>query len=43
MVEAKETRNEMVEKNIGLVHSCANKFREEESNTNDLFQAGCVG
>jgi RNA polymerase sporulation-specific sigma factor len=43
MVEAKETRNELVEKNIGLVHSCANKFRGRGVEYDDLFQAGCVG
>lgn len=43
MVEAGETRNELVEKNIGLVHSCANKFRGRGVEYDDLFQAGCVG
>ncbi|HZJ78668.1 MAG TPA: sigma-70 family RNA polymerase sigma factor [Clostridia bacterium] len=43
MVEAKEARNETVKKNIGLVHSCANKFRGRGVEYDDLFQAGCVG
>ena len=36
-------RNELVEKNIGLVHACANKFRGKGAEYDDLFQAGCVG
>ncbi len=33
----------MIEENIGLVHSCANKFRGRGVEYDDLFQAGCVG
>ena len=36
-------RNELVEKNIGLVHACANKFSGKGVEYDDLFQAGCVG
>ena len=36
-------RNELVEKNIGLVHACANKFRGKGAEYDDLFQAGCIG
>ena len=36
-------RNALVEKNIGLVHACANKFRGKGAEYDDLFQAGCVG
>ena len=36
-------RNETVEKNLGLVHSCANRFRGRGVEYEDLFQAGCVG
>ena len=36
-------RNDLVEKNIGLVHACANKFRGKGAEYDDLFQAGCVG
>ncbi len=43
MTEAKEKRNELVEKNLGLVHSCANRFRGRGAEYDDLFQAGCVG
>lgn len=43
MTETKITRNEIIEKNLGLVHSCANKFRGRGAEYDDLFQAGCVG
>ncbi len=43
MAETKSKRNEMVEKNLGLVHSCANRFRGRGVEYDDLFQAGCVG
>lgn len=35
--------DEIVEKNIGLVHSCANRFRGRGVEYDDLFQAGCLG
>lgn len=38
-----EARNALVEKNLGLVHSCANRFRGRGVEYEDLFQAGCVG
>lgn len=36
-------KDEMVENNLGLVHSCANRFRNRGVEYEDLFQAGCVG
>ncbi|MBQ7580264.1 MAG: sigma-70 family RNA polymerase sigma factor [Clostridia bacterium] len=36
-------RDEMIEKNLGLVHACANRFRGRGVEYDDLFQAGCVG
>ncbi len=33
----------MVEQNLGLVHSCANRFRGRGIEYDDLFQAGCMG
>ncbi|MBC8584538.1 sigma-70 family RNA polymerase sigma factor [Youxingia wuxianensis] len=33
----------MIENNIGLVHSCAHKFKGRGIEYDDLFQAGCVG
>ena len=43
MTETKESRNRLVENNLGLVHSCANRFRGRGAEYDDLFQAGCVG
>jgi RNA polymerase sporulation-specific sigma factor len=36
-------RAQMIESNLGLVHSCANRFRNRGVEYDDLFQAGCVG
>lgn len=36
-------RSEIVESNLGLVHSCANRFRGRGVEYEDLFQAGCIG
>ncbi len=36
-------KDKIVENNLGLVHSCANKFRNRGVDYEDLFQAGCVG
>ncbi len=33
----------MVESNLGLVHACANRFRNRGVDYDDLYQAGCVG
>lgn len=38
-----ENRNEKVEKNLGLVHACAKRFKGRGVEYDDLFQAGCVG
>lgn len=35
--------DELVENNLGLVHSCANRFRGRGIEYDDLFQAGCLG
>lgn len=43
MPEVLLTREEMIEKNYGLVHACANKFRGRGVEYDDLFQAGCIG
>ncbi|MDR2909372.1 MAG: sigma-70 family RNA polymerase sigma factor [Oscillospiraceae bacterium] len=37
------TREELIENNIGLVHSCAQKLKNRGMEYDDLFQAGCVG
>jgi len=36
-------RSQIIENNLGLVHSCANRFRGRGVEYDDLFQAGCVG
>lgn len=43
MQKNKEERDALVDGNLGLVHSCANKFRGRGVDYDDLFQAGCVG
>lgn len=39
----KDKRDEQIEKNLGLVHSLANRFKGRGVEYDDLFQAGCVG
>ncbi len=43
MMPVKSQRDEKIEKNLGLVHSCAHKLRGRGVEYDDLFQAGCVG
>ena len=43
MIPSEISRDEMIEKNIGLVHSCAHKFSGKGIEYDDLFQAGCIG
>lgn len=38
-----DDRDKKITKNIGLVHSIANRFRNRGADYDDLFQAGCVG
>ncbi len=37
------SREERIKENLGLVHSCANRFKNRGVEYDDLFQAGCVG
>ena len=37
------TRDELISNNLGLVHSCANKFRNRGIEYADLYSAGCLG
>ncbi len=37
------TREEQICGNIGLVHSCARRFKDRGMEYDDLFQAGCIG
>ena len=43
MTEFNTERNIIVENNLGLVHSCANRFKGRGVEYDDLFQAGCIG
>lgn len=43
MVKTAIEKEEFVKKNLGLVHSCANRFRGRFIEYDDLFSAGCVG
>ena len=36
-------RDKMIENNLGLDHTCAQKFKNRGVEYDDLFQAGCVG
>ena len=37
------SRDELISNNLGLVHSCANKFRNRGIEYDDLYSAGCLG
>lgn len=41
--ENERHRAEIIEKNMGLVHSCAHRFKGRGVEYEDLFQAGCIG
>ena len=36
-------REEFICSNLGLVHSCANRFRDKGIEYDDLYSAGCLG
>lgn len=38
-----EKREEVIKNNMGLVHSCAHRFKGRGIEYDDLFQAGCMG
>lgn len=38
-----DKRSQMIEENIGLVHSVAKRFRGRGVDYEDLFQSGCIG
>ena len=40
---SREERDRFISENIGLVHSCANRFRGRGMEYDDLFKAGCLG
>ncbi len=43
MVKTPLEKDVFVRNNLGLVHSCANRFRGRGAEYDDLFGAGCVG
>ena len=43
MNKADTKRETLIESNIGLVHSCAQKLKGRGMEYDDLFQAGCMG
>ena len=43
MTDLRDEKQDLIENNYGLVHSCANKFRGRGVEYDDLFQAGCIG
>ncbi len=42
-LQLKTQRNKFIEENLGLVHSCANRFRGKGIEYEEMFAAGCVG
>lgn len=36
-------RDDLISNNLGLVHSCANRFRNRGIEYDDLYSAGCLG
>ena len=43
MVSDKTRSSAFIEKNLGLVHSCAGRFRGRGIEYDDLYSAGCMG
>lgn len=43
MIKTETERDSFVKANLGLVHSCANKFRGKGIEYDDLYGAGCIG
>lgn len=41
--QLKANREKFIEQNLGLVHSCANRFRGKGIEYEEMFAAGCVG
>ena len=42
-LQLKTQREEFIENNIGLVHSCAKRFKGKGMDYEEMFAAGCVG
>ena len=43
MLLEKTDRDSLINDNIGLVYSCANKFKNRGAEYEDLVQCGCIG
>lgn len=43
MISDKTRRETFIEQNLGLVHSCAGRFRGRGIEYDDLYSAGCMG
>lgn len=43
MKTQESSREQVIENNLGLVHSCAHRFKGRGIEYDDLFQAGCMG
>ena len=41
--EKDKAREQFIEQNIGLVHSCANRFRGKGIEYEEMYAAGCIG
>ena len=41
--DTSQHRSDIIEQNMGLVHSCAHRFKGRGIEYEDLFQAGCIG
>ena len=42
-LQLKSEREEFIENNMGLVHSCAKRFKGKGIEYEEMFAAGCVG
>ena len=43
MSDREKNRDTVIEKNLGLVHACATRFKGRGIEYEDMFQAGCMG
>ncbi|MBQ9937078.1 MAG: sigma-70 family RNA polymerase sigma factor [Oscillospiraceae bacterium] len=43
MNDREKNRDTVIEKNLGLVHACATRFKGRGIEYEDMFQAGCMG
>lgn len=43
MVNSNISKEDFIKKNLGLVHSCAHRFKNRGIEYDDLFSTGCIG